>query len=60
VSFWGIREKNKTSGQKEIDACQFHGFKKIIRRFYLQADRAPFSGAVMIMACAYQRLGKKG
>jgi len=49
VFFQGISEENKTNCQKKINACQFQGIKEIIRRFYLQTDRASFAYAVMIM-----------
>jgi len=54
-----MREEDKTSQQKKINACQFQGFKEIVRGFYLQADRAPFACAVVIMAGAYRCFGKE-
>jgi hypothetical protein len=59
VFFWDIREENKTSQQKKINACQFQGVKEIIRRFYLQADWAAFAYTVMIMVGAYCCFGKE-
>jgi hypothetical protein len=55
----GKREENKTSQQKKINAGQFQGVKEIVRGFYLQADRAAFAYAVMIMVRTYCCFGKE-